>query len=186
VAEQADRAAGGVEAGAPGDPVGADEFKYELEEQPLRKLGPWRGRLKTMLAALLEQDHLKKTCTRPAARHDMEGCGGRTDRLAAPEAELLPHVLQKLPLAPHHLNSCRGPQAISRTRTGSCVLGTREAVEVQLEASRSPFQLPTERYSARADGRRRVGADAAPVLLQAVVLASDRDDGGRDRLSDPF
>ena len=56
-----------------------------------------------MLAVLLEQDHGEKARAGEAARQHMERRRGLADLLACPAGELLPDVLQHLPLPWHHL-----------------------------------------------------------------------------------
>jgi hypothetical protein len=56
-----------------------------------------------MLAVLLEQDHCQQAGAGPAARHDVERRRRLIDALAVAARELLPHMLDHLPLAGNHL-----------------------------------------------------------------------------------
>ena len=96
-----------------------------------------------MLTDLLEQDHRQQIWSGPAAGRHMERRGGLADALAVAAGELLPHVLDDLPLAGHDLKGL-GRILAELGQAGAAAAGTgsrtrnNEALARQMVRERAP------------------------------------------------
>jgi hypothetical protein len=70
----------------------------QAERHPFAAIAFGLAVQRLMLNKLLERDHRQQVRPGPAARYDMEGGGCLADGLAVAAGELLPHVLDHLPL----------------------------------------------------------------------------------------